>query len=103
MKNKKSFNFNKVEIEHIDGSFHPMAVADSLGNILWSNAKDIATSELGRKIWKSRIEITPEGEVSVEGKDIELTENEINILKEFVPTINVYPHIIKEGILKLFK
>lgn len=103
MKDERLFNFNKVEIEQINGSFHTMAVADSLGNILWSNAKDIATSELGRKIWKSRVEITPKGKVSVEGKDIELTEDEINILKEFVPTINVYPHIIKEGILKLFK
>ena len=103
MKDEKLFNFNKVEIEQIDGSFHTMAVANSLGNILWSNAKDITTSELGRKIWKSRVEIDDKGNVSEEGKAIELSDKEIDILKNFVPTINVYPYVVKEGILRLFK
>lgn len=78
-------NFNKVRFEEVNGEFTTLSVAELLGSLLWKNAKELPESELGRKIWASRIEFGKGGKIVSEGAEVELSEKEVDILHEYIP------------------
>lgn len=84
----KKADFRKVEIENINGDKEVVDLSKILGNGLYSQAKTLEVVELARNIWKN-------GEV-------ELSDEEVNILKEQVPQL--FPaYIVKTAILNTIK
>ena len=82
----KKLDFTKVAIENIDGSFETADLAKTLGNAIWVQAKSLEVSELGRKIWRDG--------------DVEVSNDEIAILNEMIPSI--FPsYIVKKALLDL--
>lgn len=83
----KKVDFRKVEMENINGDKEIVDLSKILGNGLYSQAKTLEVVELARNIWKN-------GEV-------ELSDEEVNFLKELVPQL--FPYIVKTAILNTIK
>lgn len=84
----KKADFRKVEIENINGEKEVVDLSKILGNGLYARAQTLEVVELARNIWKN-------GEV-------ELSDEEVNILKEQVPQI--FPgYVVKTAVFNTIK
>ena len=84
----KKVDFRAIEIENIAGEIEQVNLAKTLGNALYGCAKTLEICELSRNIWK-------DGEV-------ELSEDDVKILEEYVPQI--FPtYVVRTAIINAIK
>lgn len=76
-------NFNAIVVPTIEGTEQTISVKKELGNALYYQSRDVAGSELGRKIYLS------------EG-GIELTDDEKKMVKDILP--QVYAFVVRKAI-----
>lgn len=84
----KKIDFRAIEIENVAGEKEVVDVAKSLGNAIYGQGRTFEVVGLARKIWK-------DGEV-------ELTEEEVKILKEYIPIV-MPVYIVKTALLNAIK
>lgn len=84
----KKVDFRAIEIENIAGEIEKVDLAKVLGNAMFAQAKNHETWQLSRNIWK-------DGEV-------ELSEEDVKILEEYVPQI--FPtYVVRTAIINAIK
>ena len=84
----KKVDFRAIAINNVAGEKEVVDVAKSLGNAIYGQGRTFEVVELARKIWK-------DGEV-------ELTEEEVKILKEYIPIV-MPAYIVKTALLNAIK
>jgi hypothetical protein len=85
----KKIDFNKIEIENIDGTTAIVSLKKDFANAMYSQAKTLDVVELARKIWHS------DSEVELKDEEVKIVEENV---KQFYPA-----YVIQNAIMKQLK
>lgn len=80
----KKVKFSEIPVENIEGNIEKLNLCKELGNILYTQGKDVAICECGKKIYY--------------GEEIELTEECKDLIHNVIAN---FPYIIRQAIEKL--
>ena len=83
----KKVDFRKVEIENVEGGKEYTDVSKSFGNLLHSQGSTLEVTGLGKAIWRHGT--------------VELTAEDIQVVKKYAETIQSY--ILKTAIIAAIK
>lgn len=74
-------NFKEIKVTNIEGVEEVVDFSKTIGNLLYTQGKDVDICECGKKIYY--------------GEDVELTEPQKEVIKQ---TIAQYPYILRTAI-----
>lgn len=73
--------FTEIQVQNIEGEIEKIDLSKTIGNAMYSTAKDVDVCETGKKIYY--------------GEDVELSDQSKDFIKE---TIQNYPYILRKAI-----
>ena len=72
----KKVDFRKIEVENVTGEKEYTNISKMFGNLLHSQGSTLEVTELGKAIWRKGV--------------VELTEEDINVVKEYANKLQSY-------------